>query len=125
MFKLFIEGGWLFMLLITLLGLGMLFYALKAALVIYGKGVAYPTSRLYYVRFFGMLALVTGVLGQIIGLYDAMHQVSQIGEVSQAILAGGLRVSSITTLYGFIIFLLAHLLWFVLDIKLKSNQLST
>ena len=125
MFELFIEGGWMFMLLITLLGLCMLFFAIKAAMAIYGNKVAYPTTRLYYVRFFGMLALVTGVLGQLIGLYEGMKMLSQMGEISQAMLAGGLRVSSITTLYGFIIFLLAHLFWFLLDIKLKRTTHST
>ena len=67
--------------------------------------------------FFGMLALVTGIFGQMIGLYEAMKHISQIGEVSQAVLAGGLRVSSITSLYGFIVFILAHLIWFLLNIN--------
>ncbi len=121
MFELFIEGGWLFMTLITGMGLCMLFFATKAASAIYGTAAAYPSSRLYYIRFFGMLALVTGVLGQIIGLYEGMKQISLSGEVSQAVLAGGLKASSIATIYGFLIFILAHLFWFALDLKLKSR----
>ena len=121
MLKLFFEGGWDFMLVISLLGLCMLFFAVKAAAPIYGRGHAYPSSRLYYVRFFGLLALIIGAFGQILGLYEAMDQISQMtGEVSQAVLAGGIRVSSITTIYGFIIFLIAHVLWLVLDLKRKD-----
>lgn len=56
-----------------------------------------------------LFALVFGILGQLIGLVDAFQAIEQVGEVSQALLAGGLKVSSYTTLYGFFIFLLAKL----------------
>ena len=123
MFDLFIEGGWEFMLLITILALVMLFFAAKGASAVFGNSNhPYHPQSLYYIRFFGMLALVTGVLGQLIGLYQAMKQISQMGgEVSQAILAGGFKVSMISTLYGFVVFLIAHLLWFVLDLKAKKK----
>ncbi|AHM59444.1 biopolymer transport protein [Flammeovirgaceae bacterium 311] len=120
MFDLFIEGGWLFMSLITLLALAMLFFAAKGASLVYGKGVVPTPGSLYYIRFFGMLALVTGILGQLIGLYEAMKMISKMGEVSQQILAGGIKVSSITTLYGFLVFLIAHFIWFALDMKAGS-----
>lgn len=125
MFQLFIEGGWLFMSLISLLALTMLYFAVKGAAAVYGHAAPYTPGSLYYIRFFGMLALVTGVLGQLIGLYDAMKYIAQAGEVSQQVLTGGLKVSSITTLYGFIVFILAHLIWFVLDIKGKSSTVRT
>lgn len=122
MFDLFIEGGWEFMLLITILALVMLFFAAKGASAVFGNNQPYHPQRLYYIRFFGMLALVTGVLGQLIGLYQAMKQISQMGgEVSQAIMAGGFKVSMISTLYGFVVFLIAHLIWFVLDLKAKKK----
>ena len=117
MFGLFIEGGWEFMSLITILALVMLFFAAKAASAVFGNNTSYPPAKLYYVRFFGMLALVTGVLGQLIGLYEAMKYISQTEGISQQVLAGGIKVSSITTLYGFIVFLIAHFIWFALDIK--------
>lgn len=120
MLKLFVEGGVLFMSMITVLALIMLYFAVKAAIAIWGRSVVHQPSSLYYVRFFGMLALVTGVFGQMIGLYEAMKHISEIGAVSQAVLAGGLKVSSITTLYGFLVFVLAHIIWFLLDIKAKS-----
>jgi hypothetical protein len=123
MFELFIEGGWQFMGLITIMALVMLFFSFKAAARIFGhsEAKAAPHSNsLYYIRFFGMLALVTGVLGQVVGLYEAMKQIAEEGGITQAVLAAGFRVSSITTLYGFIVFLLAHLIWFGLDYKARS-----
>ena len=109
--------------LITLLALIMLFFATRGAGAIYGKPFAYSAEKLYYIRFFGMLALVAGVLGQIMGLYEAMKYISQKGEVSQQVLAAGIQISSIPTLYGFIIFLIAHLLWFVLDLRIKNSKI--
>lgn len=123
MFDLFIEGGWEFMSLVTIMALAMLFFAIKTAMALFGSNAAAAAVRpgsLYYIRFFGMLALVSGVLGQLIGLYEAMRYIAAQGEISQAVLAGGIKVSSICTLYGFIVFLVAHLIWFALDLKYKN-----
>ncbi|WP_017732087.1 MotA/TolQ/ExbB proton channel family protein [Nafulsella turpanensis] len=120
MFNLFFEGGWEFMSLITLFAIAMLFFAGKGASDIYGDATSYQSGKLYYIRFFGMLALVAGIFGQLIGLYDAMQAIARMGGVSQEMLAAGFRVSFITTLYGFVIFLIAHLIWFFLDMKGKK-----
>lgn len=122
MFNLFFEGGWEFMSLITLLAIAMLYFAVKGASAVFTDGPSYEPGRLYYIRFFGMLAMVAGVFGQLIGLYEAMKSISQMGEISQQMLAGGLRVSTITTLYGFLVFLIAHLIWFFLDMKGKGKN---
>ena len=58
----------------------------------------------------GLLALVTGAFAQFLGLYEAFSAIEQMGTVSQAMLIGGLKVSSITTLYGMLIFILTYLL---------------
>jgi biopolymer transport protein ExbB/TolQ len=57
-----------------------------------------------------MLALVWGVLGQVIGLFSAFQAIEMAGEVSQGILAGGLKISSYTTLYGLLVFFVAKLI---------------
>ena len=58
----------------------------------------------------GLFALIWGVFGQVIGLIDAFHAIESAGQVSQGLLAGGLRVSSYTTAYGLFIFLISVLL---------------
>jgi len=55
----------------------------------------------------GLLALAVGALGQIIGLYGAFKGIEEMGQVSQQMMAGGLRVSSITTMYGLIIYIIS------------------
>lgn len=58
----------------------------------------------------GLLALSIGVLGQIIGLYSVFKGIEQMGQVSQQMMAGGLKVSSITTIYGLLIYILSVVL---------------
>ncbi len=69
------------------------------------------------VRELGLFALIAGVFGQLIGLYEAFSAIEQMGTVSQSMLIGGLKVSSITTIYGMLICLAAWLLYFLLKIK--------
>ena len=57
-----------------------------------------------YIKSIGLFALITGILGQLIGLMSAFETIEKMGSVSQEMLAGGLRISSITSLYGLLIF---------------------
>lgn len=112
--ELFYMGGPGFMGLLTLL-----FIAMVAWIVYYF--VAGYTSRLDaqkalrklgYGRSIGLFAFVTGILGQLIGLYMAFSVIEKAADISPAIVFAGVKVSMITTLYGFLIFLIALILWF-------------
>ena len=90
MIDLFFEGGLLFMSLLTVLFAAVVYAALQ---------------QRKSLKLFGLLALSLGILGQLLGLfqmYDAI--VSMGGEISQTMLVGGLRVSSITSIYGLLIY---------------------
>ena len=77
--------------------------------------------RLSYIKSIGLFALITGFLGQLIGLYSAFAFMAEVESVSSAILAGGLKVSSITSLYGMLIFLISYLVWFLLDVAISRK----
>jgi len=104
MIDLFYEGGTLFMSILTIL--------LIALLVSFWK---FPE----WIKEIGLLALSFGILGQIIGLYGAFKGIEQMGQVSQEMMAGGLKVSSITTIYGLMIYILSILLRLINKPKLK------
>lgn len=90
MIDLFFEGGFLFMSLLSLLLVGVIYTAVK---------------REKSLKLFGLLALTIGILGQLIGIFQMYEGiVSMGGEISQTMLAGGLRVSSITSIYGILIY---------------------
>jgi hypothetical protein len=124
MLELFIEGGVLFMSILTLVALVMLSVAVVNGVAIFSGGVdnvANSRHRLGYIKSVGLFALVTGLLGQLIGLYSAFQYIEAAGSVSPAMLAGGLKVSSITSLYGMLIFVISYLLWFLLDVSLNRQ----
>jgi len=126
MLKYFYEGGAAFMGILTLI-LFVLILVFVADLVMLLKGSIKDElkikERLSLVKSVGLLGLVFGILGQLIGLYQAFGVIQEIGDVSPALLAGGLKVSMITTLYGFSIFIFSYLLWFIL-LAFRSNYSS-
>lgn len=103
MLDLFYQGGMLFMTMLTVLLLGVIVSFWK-----------FPK----WTKEIGLLALSIGILGQIIGLYSAFKGIEQMGEVSQQMMAGGLKVSSITTIYGLLIYILSIILGLLMKPKL-------
>jgi biopolymer transport protein ExbB/TolQ len=112
MMNLFNMGGILFMSILTIEFLVMAILAGKAVIAKEGSN-----KDAELMKSFGLLALVTGILGQLIGLYDAFNAIEMMGQVSPALLAGGLKISMITTLYGMVIYLISILLWIGLKVK--------
>ena len=114
MLALFNEGGPLFMGILTL----EFFAAISIALI---GLIRNAPQQLNYIKSIGLLAAITGILGQLIGLYSAFEYIEMAGAVSPSILASGLRVSSITSIYGLIIFVVCYLMWFGTDSWIKSR----
>lgn len=115
MIDLFFAGGLLFMLPLTVLAVLVLGVALKASMTIRSRGEdASSWSRILF--HLGLLAFVLGILSQAIGLYQMMTAIEAAGDVSPAIVMGGLKVSSIAPIYGLIIFIMAILLRLTLDV---------
>lgn len=99
MMNLFYEGGPLFMSILTFLLLAVLWTAWKGG----------PVKEL------GLLALAVGILGQLIGLYQAFSVLEGFEEAmgepaGEGLIAGGLKVSLTTTLYGLLIYILSLVL---------------
>lgn len=77
--------------------------------------LAKALSRLKYIKTIGTFGMVSGILGQLIGLYQAFSFLEAHGDVSQSLIGGGLKVSLIPAIYGILIFLLSLLFWMVFD----------
>ena len=93
----FMMGGPLFMGILTVILLLMIYAAMRNGCV----------------KELGLLALAVGFLGQLLGLFGAFEGIEQMGGVSQAMLAGGLKVSSITSIYGLLIYIVGLLIQIV------------
>ncbi len=115
---LFYMGGPLFMGILTALLILMVAWAVYHVLpVLLNRDVdlVRTKSQLKHTKTIGTFALVTGILGQLIGFYQAFNAIEKAGDISPSLMMGGLKVSMITTLYGIIIFLLSLFLWFIFD----------
>lgn len=114
MTKLFYEGGPLFMGILSLILIAAITMAVYfASMILKNKsGNGQLVNRLGYLKSIGLFGLVVGVFAQLLGLYEAFHAIQQMEDVAPSMLAGGLRVSMITNLYGVFIFLLSYLMWF-------------
>jgi len=126
MFELFMMGGPLFMGIITVIFIAALVVSVRSALLIFG-GASVASDQLFrqlgYIKSIGLFALVMGVLGQMIGLYSAFAALEQMeGGVSPQLLAGGLKVSSITTLWGLLSYGITLLIYLILSAAAKSKQ---
>lgn len=112
-------GGPLFMSILTILLVIMVAVSAYFAVVIASGRASEKTNfahQLRYVRSIGLFTMITGILGQLVGLFEAFSVIQEIGDISPSILAGGLKVSMITTLTGIIIYLISILIWFLLDL---------
>ncbi len=119
----FNEGGVLFMGMLSIVFLVVFILSIKNALVIFSKesDKEKVSSQISLIKSLGLFALVLGFLGQFLGLFQAFNFIAEAGTISPAILANGLKVSSIASIYGMIIFLVAYLIWFGLNLVLKKE----
>jgi biopolymer transport protein ExbB/TolQ len=83
--------------------------------------VSETRRQLSYVKSLGVLAFVVGLFAQLLGLFSAFTAIEEMGRISPAMLAGGLKVSMITTIYGAIILIICLLSWMIMDARLKEN----
>jgi hypothetical protein len=124
----FMAGGYEFMSVLTLE------LIIAAAWIIYqfvkGYNSKQPNKekilrKIGYGKSMGVFALVTGFLGQMIGLiamFEAIGAAVQNGEVIKTHLVfAGIRVTLISATYGVLIFLFTMVLWFVASVMLERK----
>ena len=116
MFKLFSQGGLLFMGTLSLILLSLL--AVFVVSLIKKGDEKQLLKSTQWLKSIGTLGLVVGILGQLIGLFSAFSALETAEGISPAMLAGGLKVSLITTLYG----LLIYIIYLVCSMVLKRIQ---
>ena len=122
-FEIYHMGGPLFMGILTLTLIVMISVAVVNGLVIFRGVMDLETAvrKIGYVKSVGLFALIMGILGQLIGLFMAFKAIESAGDISPALLAGGFKVSLISTLYGLSIYAFSLLIWFGLSFILKRR----
>lgn len=108
------EGGPLFMY--------TTFFLLIIIITLLIRSFIKPTSRdktITLVSSISLFALVWGFLGQMIGLIVAFDSIEAVGDISPVVLAGGLKISILSPLFGMVVFLIARIGIIILNILKK------
>jgi biopolymer transport protein ExbB/TolQ len=110
MLEIFYSGGRLFMGIITISALVMLILsALSLRAVLTGQTNDSLVAKISRIRDVGLFALIVGLLATTIDIVAAFSAIEQAGDVSMSLLAAGLKLTMITTVYGLIVYGLAVL----------------
>ena len=92
MTRLFVEGGSVGMSIVTIIFVGMLFAAWKA-----------PN----WVEELGQAALVFGIMWFLVGINQAFNNIFFAGDIAPSVVCSGLKVASISIMYGVMIYILS------------------
>jgi hypothetical protein len=109
------EGGPLFMYTTLIL--------LIVIIAILIWGFLKPTNRskaITLVSSVSLFVLVWGFLGQMIGLITAFDAIEAAGDISPAMLAGGLKIAILSPLFGMVVFLIARIGIIILNLFQKE-----
>lgn len=96
--------------MVSLILIGLLAYKL------YAKDAAKSSktkSLSELILFLGSFTFLWGVFCQMIGLLQILSVIDEVGDIAPPIIAGGLLVSSYSTVYGLFLFMLTFVAWFV------------
>jgi hypothetical protein len=104
----FNEGGPLFMSLILICLLLALFFVVMGFLNL-NKDVLKSKKMTRLASDVSVLGLVFGFFGSTIGMIEAFDAVGAIGDISNSMMAGGLKVAFLTTVFGCITFILPRI----------------
>lgn len=104
----FNEGGPFFMSLILICLLLSIFFLVKSVLSL-NKDASKFKKMIVLVSDVSLLGLVLGVLGSIIGMIEAFDAIEAIGDISQGMIAGGLKVAFLTMAFGTFTFIMSRI----------------
>lgn len=104
----FNEGGPFFMSLILICLLLAIFFLIKSVLSL-NKDASKFKKMIVLVSDVSLLGLVLGVLGSIIGMIEAFDAIEAIGDISQGMIAGGLKVAFLTMVFGTFTFIMSRI----------------
>ncbi|PKV52072.1 MotA/TolQ/ExbB proton channel family protein [Aquimarina sp. MAR_2010_214] len=101
------DGGFFFMLPILMMFFVVLSLVIKNVIV-FRKEKILSKKHIQLINSIGLLTLVWGVLGQLLGLVGALDNIDMFGEPSIEILATGLKMSTLPTIFGCFVFVVSR-----------------
>jgi len=113
--RFFFEGGPSFMTPVYLMWIIVITQAIRFIILYRGQNNPQKLKRTNdSILFFGSLAFLIGVTGQIVGGIAAFDSIQSMGvaNIDPRYIAGGFKVSFIPTIFGLMLLILSAILWF-------------
>lgn len=83
----------------------------KSVVAYGGVQAGYLERGCSWITLFIAMAPSLGFLGTVIGMVQAFDNIQQVGDISPAVVAGGMKVALITTIFGLIVALILQLFY--------------
>lgn len=94
---------------------------IEKAIVSYGGvQMARLESNLVWISLFIAVAPMLGFLGTVIGMVEAFDAIEEAGDISPTVVAGGMKVALLTTVFGLITAIILQFLYNYLVAKIES-----
>ena len=120
------DAGGVFMTPLTLLGVVAILLAIKKGVDVYINAelpAASHRSSVNIILQLGILSFFLGILAHALGLIDMLQAIEQMGGgVSPALIAGGLQVSMIASIYGLLILMVTFIAWALLKNRVDAME---
>lgn len=123
-FKRMQEGGFLTTTLSVLLLVISVIIFIKGILQI-KKGIKVGYKNIKLINALGLLALVQGVFGQLIGMVSVLDKFEFVGADSAVLLASGLKLSFLPTLFGTFTFIISKVASIILLAIQKESKVDS
>ena len=95
--------------------------SVEKAIVSYGSVEAMKLEKnCSWIVLFIAMAPSLGFLGTVIGMVMAFDEIQRVGDISPTVVAGGMKVALITTIYGIIVALILQVFYNFILVKIES-----
>ncbi len=95
--------------------------AVERAIVSYGSvQMGLMEKGLVWISLFISLAPMLGFLGTVVGMIIAFDRIEAVGEISPSIVAGGIKVALLTTVFGLIVAIILQIFYNYIVSKIDS-----
>ncbi|MEZ4980584.1 MAG: MotA/TolQ/ExbB proton channel family protein [Saprospiraceae bacterium] len=75
---------------------------------------------LVWIALFIAIAPMLGFMGTVIGMIGAFDEIERVGDISPSIVAGGIKVALLTTVFGLIVAIILQVLYNYIVSKIDS-----
>ncbi len=95
--------------------------AVEKAIVSYGSvQMGLLEKGLVWISLFIAIAPMLGFMGTVIGMIQAFDRIAEVGDLSPAVVAGGIKVALLTTVFGLIVAIILQIFYNYIVAKIDS-----